>query len=190
MEDEGHKKNDGRDTTLAKYSASAAAVKKNVMSARLAARSSLPLSRRALMHTRRAGGTVRPVAATPRKGQSAPPPPPAAQGPPGRPLTTPPALAVAAALGGLSWVSLLGFPASPLPAPLRELGLSVVTEATARTIAGAAWAAHAAEAAYAVFACLSAGADAGAAAWWAFWAFFAGFPALLVMSKTLTGKQA
>ena len=107
---------------------------------------------------------------------------------PGRPLSTPPPLAVAAALGGLTWVSLLGFPGSPLPAPLRELGLRVVAESTARTIASAAWAAHAAEAAYAAFACLSAGADAGAAAWWAVWAFFAGFPALLVMAKTLPKK--
>ena len=129
---------------------------------------------------------MRSAAATPpsKKGD------PAMPLPPGRPLVAPNPVWVVAALGGLSWVSLLGFPASPLPAPLRELGLAVVSEGTARTIAGAAWTAHAAEAAYAVFACLSAGADAGAAAWWAAWAFFAGFPALLLMAKSLPKKQA
>ena len=109
--------------------------------------------------------------------------------PPGRPLSIPPPLAVAAALGGLSWVTLLGFPGSPLPAPMRELGLRFVTESTALTIAKLAWGAHVLEAAFAAAACLSAGADAGAAAWWAAWAFFSGFPALLIMAKTLPKKQ-
>lgn len=108
---------------------------------------------------------------------------------PGRPLTPPPALWVVAALGGLSWVTLLGFPGSPLPQPLRDLGLAVVTEPTARKIAAAAWGAHALEAVYAAAACLTAGADAGAAAFWAFWAFFAGFPALILMGKALPAKQ-
>ena len=108
--------------------------------------------------------------------------------PPGRPLTAPPFPWVVAALAGLSWVTLLGFDGGRLPAPLRDLGLAAVTPATARTIATAAWGAHALEAAYAVVACTRAGADAAAAAWWAAWAFFAGFPALILMGRTLPPK--
>jgi hypothetical protein len=107
---------------------------------------------------------------------------------PGRPLTPPQPAWVAAALGGLTWVTLLGFPTSPLPQPLRDLGLAAVSEATARNIATAAWGAHALEAVYAAGACLAAGADGGAAAFWAFWAFFAGFPALILMGRTLPPK--
>jgi hypothetical protein len=129
--------------------------------------------------------TTRAAAAANNKGE----PTPTMPQPPGRPLTPPPPLWTVAALGGLTWVSLLGFPGSPLPEPMRALGLAVVTEATARKIAVAAWGAHALEAVYAAGACLAAGADAGAAAFWAFWAFFAGFPALVLMSKTLPPKE-
>lgn len=132
--------------------------------------------------------TTTTVAAAGRKGAS-PGMPPAAAAPPGRPLLLPNPAAIAAALGGLTWVTLLGFPTSPLPAPLRELGLAVVSEGTARGIAGAAWSAHAAEALFAAWSVLSAGGDAAAAAWWAFWGFFCGFPALLLMQTTLPKKQ-
>jgi hypothetical protein len=98
---------------------------------------------------------------------------------PGYPLLTPPPLWCAAALGGLSYVTILGADPTLLPAPLASLGLAVVSSATARSISVVAWAVHTLEGAVAAASILKGGGDGRAAAWWGAMAFLFGFPALL-----------
>lgn len=107
---------------------------------------------------------------------------------PGYPLRAPPLAWCAAALGGLSWVTLLGVAPAALPAPLADLGLSVVSSATARTIATLAWAAHVLEGGIAAATVARGGGDAKAAAWWGANAFLFGFPALL-MAQASVAKE-
>lgn len=94
-----------------------------------------------------------------------------------------------AALGGLSYVTALGFAPAALPPPLAALGAAAVAQSTAASIASVAWAVHVLEGAVAAALVARGGGDAAAAAWWGASAVLFGFPALLMAKASVEDGQ-